>query len=355
MSGYRLLKHRQYERTAEHLPDSIRRKAEWAQVLLGTRGRTPNVKTTSGYNARWRRTPVQGYHYYLWWIPLSESQLAGSLSNGAGQTILVYSIRHHDETDDPIDLASIDDFEEIALTALDPRFDEQRAVGRHVDGVETALATVKGLPGSGKTISLFYLVRDLALQSNLQHLLYVTYTSRLKRAARDFLAAQAPEMEGRVHIRTLTELEKEITGLPTYVDPLGELADFQRYLDRQPASTLGTWRRYPASLYTEVRAHILGRTFPAGYSLPESRLAEAVFSEGHFDATAYAAARGLTGDEAGAAIRLAARLREDRFFLDQTAAGRALTLVGQRKLPAWLRQIDGLIVDEVQDLTLLQI
>jgi len=355
MSGYRLLKHRQYERTAEHLPDAIRRKAEWAQVLLGTRGRTPNVKTTSGYNARWRRTPVQGYHYYLWWIPLSESQLAGSLSNGAGQTILVYSIRHHDETDDPIDLTSIDDFEEIALTALDPRFDEQRAVGRHVDGADTALATVKGLPGSGKTISLFYLVRDLALQSNLQHLLYVTYTSRLKRAARDFLAAQAPEMEGRVHIRTLTELEKEITGLPTYVDPLGELADFQRYLDRQPASTLGSWRRYPASLYTEVRAHILGRTFPAGYPLPESRLAEAVFSEGHFDASAYAAARGLTGDEAGAAIRLAARLREDRFFLDQTAAGRALTLVGQRKLPAWLRQIDGLIVDEVQDLTLLQI
>lgn len=71
MSGYRLLKHRQYERNAERLPDSIRRKAMWAQVLLGTRGRTPNVKTTTGYNARWRRTPVQGYHYYLWWIPLS--------------------------------------------------------------------------------------------------------------------------------------------------------------------------------------------------------------------------------------------------------------------------------------------
>jgi len=355
MSGYRLLKHHQYERNAEHLPDSIRRKAEWAQVLLGTRGRTPNVKTTSGYNARWRRTPVQGYHYYLWWIPLSESQLAHNPNDSTGQTILVYSIRHHDETDDPIDLTSLEDFEEIALTSLDPRFDEQRAVSRHVDAGDTALATVKGLPGSGKTISLFYLVRDLALQSNLQHLLYVTYTARLKRAARDFLAAQAPEMESRIHIRTLTELEKEITGLPTYVDPLGELADFQRYLDRQPASTLGVWRRYPASLYTEVRAHILGRTFPAGYPLPESRLAKAVFSEERFDVNAYAAARHLTGEEAGAAIRLAERLRNNRFFLDQTAASRALTLVGQRKLPAWLRAIDGIIVDEVQDLTLLQI
>ena len=156
---------------------------------------------------RWRRTPVQGYHYYLWWIPLSESQLAGSLSNGAGQTILVYSIRHHDETDDPIDPASIDDFEEIARprsTCASTRAAPSAATSM---ARRPRLATVKGLPGSGSTISLFYLVRDLALQSNLQHLLYVTYTSRLKRGA-DFLAAQAPEMEGRAHIRTLTELER---------------------------------------------------------------------------------------------------------------------------------------------------
>ena len=76
MPGYRLLRHHNYAATAEPLPDAVRRKAVWSQVLLGTRGRTPNVKSTTGYNARWRRTPVQGFHYYLWWIPLSESELA---------------------------------------------------------------------------------------------------------------------------------------------------------------------------------------------------------------------------------------------------------------------------------------
>jgi hypothetical protein len=367
MSGYRLLKHRQYERNAEHLPDSIRRKAMWAQVLLGTRGRTPNVKTTTGYNARWRRTPVQGYHYYLWWIPLAESELAersaaGQANSQTGQTILVHSIRHHDETDDPIDLTSLDEFDEVPLASIDPRFDEQRSVGAYLKTDQLAPATVKGLPGSGKTVALFYLVRDLVLQRGLESLLYVTYTSRLKRAAREFLSAQAPALEQRIHICTLTELEKELTGLPAALDPLQELADFRRYLDMQPAATLGGWRRYPAALYTEIRAHILGRTFPAGYPLPAPRVAEAVFSDGAFNLDAYAAARRLTRDEAATAVRLTERLRGDRFFLDQVAAGRALNLLAQpaavaggRKLPGWLRSIDALVVDEVQDLTLLQI
>lgn len=363
MPGYRLLKHRHYERNAEHLPDSIRRKAMWAQVLLGTRGRTPNVKTTTGYNARWRRTPVQGYHYYLWWIPLAESELADRGGNGqAGQTILVHSIRHHDETDDPIDLTSLDEFDEVPLASIDPRFDEQRNVGARLTNDQIAPATVKGLPGSGKTVALFYLVRDLILQRGLESLLYVTYTSHLKRAAREFLSAQAPELEERIHIRTLTELGKELTGLPAALDPLQELADFRRYLDMQPAASLSSWRRYPAALYTEIRAHILGRTFPAGYPLPAPRVAEAVFHEGAFNLNAYAAARRLTPDEAAAAVRLAERLRGDRFFLDQVAAGRALNLLmqpglvaGGRKLPGWLRQIDALVVDEIQDLTLLQI
>lgn len=363
MPGYRLLKHRQYDRNAKHLPDSIRRKAMWAQVLLGTRGRTPNVKTTSGYNARWRRTPVQGYHYYLWWIPLAESELADRSSNGqTGQTILVHSIRHHDETDDPIDLTSLDEFDEVSLASIDPRFDEQRNVGVHLKTDQLAPATVKGLPGSGKTVALFYLVRDLVLQRGLESLLYVTYTSRLKRAAREFLAAQAPELEQRIHIRTLTELEKELSGLPAPLDPLQELADFRRYLDMLPAASLGGWRRYPAALYTEIRAHILGRTFPAGYPLPAPRVAEAVFSEGAFNLDAYAAARRLTRNEAAIVLRLSERLRGDRFFLDQVAAGRALNQLLQpgssasaRRLPGWLRQLDALVVDEIQDLTLLQI
>lgn len=356
MSGYRLLKHRQYEPLAKDLPETIRKKALWAQVLLGTRGRTPNVKSTSGYNARWRRTPVQGYHYYLWWIPLSESELAATSNGGQrGQTILVYGIRHHDETDDPINLISLDEFEEVPLLSMDPRYDEQQEVGRQLASRQISLATVKGLPGSGKTISLFYLVRDLLGRTDTQNVLYVTYTSRLKRAAREFLFAHDPELERKVKVRTLTEIEKELTGLPVHVDPFGELADFERFLETQSPQTLRTWKRYPATLYTELRAHILGRTFPVGYQLPASRTAEATFTTNQVAVDAYGSARGLSREEADLAWRLAERLRTDRFFLDQKAALAALDKVRQGKPPAWLRNIDALIVDEVQDLTLLQI
>ncbi|MEZ4715361.1 MAG: hypothetical protein R2851_04630 [Caldilineaceae bacterium] len=105
--------HESFDESLQDLPLTTQRKAVWAQVLLGTRGRTPIVKGTAGRNARWRRTPVQGNHYYMWWIPQSESPLAdatidisGDLTDGNGgngadavNTILVHSVRHHDRTD----------------------------------------------------------------------------------------------------------------------------------------------------------------------------------------------------------------------------------------------------------------
>jgi hypothetical protein len=358
MPSYRLLKHRQYDRSADRLPPAIQHKAVWSQVLLGTRGRTPEVKTTTGYNARWRRTPVQGYHYYLWWIPLSETELADRAAPPAaeqGRTILVHSIRHHDETDDPIDLRSLDEFEEVQLANLDPRYDEQRAVGERMLRDNVSLATIKGLPGSGKTISLFYLVRDLAGHIGMQNILYVTYTSRLKRAAREFLAAQGPTFEQQVRVRTLNEALGDLLGAPVpHLDPFGDLPDFLHYLELQQPSALGEWRRYPETLYTELRAYLFGRSLPPGYTLPDGRSSKAFFAAGGLSANAYARARDIDPLLAEQAVRLAERLGE-RFFADQRLAGRALPLLkGVNKLPAWLRNLDALIVDEVQDLTLLQ-
>jgi hypothetical protein len=355
MPSYRLLKHRQYDRSVDRLPQAIQHKAVWSQVLLGTRGRTPNVKSTTGYNARWRRTPVQGYHYYLWWIPLSESNLADAPAPDPGRTILVHSIRHHDETDDPIDLRSIDEFEEVQIAALDPRYDEQRAVGERMLRDNVSLATIKGLPGSGKTISLFYLVRDLAGGLGMQNILYVTYTSRLKRAAREFLAAQGAGFEQSVRVRTLSETLGDLMGTPVpQIDPFADLGDFLRFLELQQPSALGEWRRYPETLYTELRAYLFGRSLPAGFALPEGRSAKAFFGGGALNAGAYADAREIEPLLAEQAVRIAERLG-DRFFADQRLAARALPLLTTgSKLPAWLRNLDALIVDEVQDLTLLQ-
>ncbi|MFN8495161.1 MAG: AAA family ATPase [Caldilineaceae bacterium] len=360
MSSYRLLKHKNYDRSAEHLPEMIQRKAIWAQVLLGMRGRTPSVKGTTGLNARWRRTPVQGNHYYMWWIPGSESNVVYSHSEveqaeKANNTILIHSIRHHDETDDPIELGSLDDYEEVAVDKLDPRFAEQYEVSERVNSEYVALATIKGMPGSGKTVSLLYLVKDLAQRLDMQKILYVTYTGRLKRAAREFLQAQGEAINRIVKISTLSEIEQEITGLATYPEPFTELRDFITFLDLQNAATLGPWKRYPQTLYTELRAHLLGKTFPPGYSLPDGKLNELLFKPGGVSPSAYAASREVALPDAELAWRLAERTRNTRFFQDQKAAYQAIERLRKGKSPAWLADLDALIIDEVQDLTLLQL
>lgn len=359
MPPYRLLKHHEYDRTAHRLPNAIQNKALWAQMLLGIRGRTPTVKGVKGYNERWRRTPVQGNHFYLWWIPRSESaQVAGWQQHPErdDNTILVHSIRHHDETDDPIDLGAPDDYAEISLPQIDPRFEEQIAVSHRVRQEMVSLATLKGLPGSGKTVSLLYLVKDLAERGDLRKILYITYTQRLKRMAKEFFDAQGEEVSRRISLRTLGELESELAGQRVSGEPFSELEAFSRFLDAQNPASLGSWRKYPATFYTELRAYLLGRSFPPGYTLDNGNgQFSSLFQNSPLqNANAYAKTRELDPSLATIALRVIDRL-QGRFFVDQHAAHRALQVASHDKLPRWLNEIDGLVVDEVQDLTLLQI
>lgn len=360
---YRLLKHKAYDESARRLPQSVRHKAAWAQVLLGIRGRTPSVKGTRGLNARWRRTPVQGNHYYMWWIPRSEGMITGEDFDDAADatdihatnTILIHSIRHHDETDEPLDPGTRADYEELSLLNLDPRYDEQFELSQRIGSERIALATIKGLPGSGKTVSLLYLVKDLAQRPDLRKILYVTYSGRLKRAARDFLLAQDDAISQAVTIRTLGEIEHDLTGLSSAGEPFTELRDFTRFVELQNSATLGAWKRYPQTLYTEVRAHLLGRAFPSNFSLPNADLSELLRRGATDDVAAYAAARDLDLPAATLVMNLAERLRSGRFFQDQRGAHRAIELLQKGRLPGWLADLDALVVDEVQDLTLVQI
>jgi len=385
MAGYKLLKHKGYERSVRNLPKTIRQKALWSQVLLGIRGRTPTVKSTTGFDLRWRRTPVQGNHYYMWWIPYSESKITSDSEKT--RSILIHSIRHHDQNNSPILAGTLDDYDELPVATIDPRFDEQWQVvemlagGPDLPAESTTqplfnrpivVSTLKGLPGSGKTVSLYYLVRDLVQQidanpnstglnsagldttdpNNSGDILYITYTSRLKRAAQEFLHAQDETIASRVRVQTLNEIQGEITGISTYVEPFGALTDFYQFLNVQNSATLGPWKRYPQTLYTEVRAHLLGKTFPkhySGLSAAKNRTADLLMQS-------YAKNRKIDEEAADIVFKISERAAANRFFHEQIAAQRALGLVASGgKRPPWLNNLNALIVDEVQDLTLIQL
>ncbi len=108
------------------------------------------------------------------------------------------------------------------------------------------------------------------------------------------------------------------------------------------------------TLYTELRAEVVGRTFPQGYQLPRHRDEQLRRRGGQIDVERYARLRGLEPRAAETAIALGERLR-GRYFTDQVLAAQALEKVLKGDLPNWLAHTDAIIVDEVQDLTLLQI
>ncbi len=374
MSEYRLLQHKDFERSLQDLSPTTQRKTVWAQVLLGTRGRTPNVKGTMGRNARWRRTPVQGNHYYMWWIPQSESLLSRSgndvddanfSADSAGtaapgdtadsvNTILVHSVRHHDQTDQPIRVGDLSEYRSIPVDTLDPRYEEQYEISEYLGASDISVATIKGLPGSGKTIALLYLLKDLLNQPGDGQILYVTYTPRLKRAALEFIESQYAgdnaDVRKRVRVATLNEIMHDMTGVFTYAEPFAELDEFYAFIERQNPTDLGPWRKYPRTLFTEIRAYLLGQDFPASYDWAQENR-----GGGGIDLAEYALDRGIDLEAAAIAAKLADRVRHMPFFRDQAVAHRALGQLIKGKAPAWLAKLDALVIDEVQDLTLLQI
>jgi len=69
--------------------DFVRQKVLWAQTQLAMTGRASRVKGTRGQ--AWRRTPVRGNQYYLWWAPAEE---VGAASAEFGPAIAVRDLRH---------------------------------------------------------------------------------------------------------------------------------------------------------------------------------------------------------------------------------------------------------------------
>jgi hypothetical protein len=359
---YEILRRRDYAAHSRDLPLAVRRKADWAIVQLGVRGRTPSTKGTIGHALPWRRSPVQGSHYYLWWLNAGESGLALNGERAPGGkgaprregAIIVHSIRHHDDTDRPIAVGDVAEYEPLELLSLDPRFDDQAEVALNAQEGDVSFVAIEGMPGSGKSVALLYLARDLALAPGTGKVRYITYTEGLKRAAREVRDSLGPEVAERITVQTINDVVKQLTGRNVASDPYSEIGRFTRDVERLPAAQVGLWKNYPLTLYTELRAQVVGRTFPRGYQLPAHREEQLRTSGGTPDVEKYARRRKLDEKAAGLLLQLAERF-QDGYFLDQVEARNALARLTSADAPAWVRQSDAFIIDEVQDFTPLQI
>src|SRR3954469_24513461 len=353
MSGHTLLVHPDVDDWMRAQPDLWRR-VDWLLFELTTRGDAgrpkgivgPSALVTDAPALRWRRSGVGGFHYYAWWFPAS-----GWDGVDDGRTIVVRAVRHHDEMR-PLAAGSPNTYSERSLTALDPLTEEQR----EAIASEARVRLVVGQPGTGKTGALiFTAVEEARRLPPDARLLYVTLSRRLVSAAQELLDG-VPDLGRRVEVVALADLVGRWSGIERSKVAASEEEEEQAFRGSVRGFAprdLAVWEDSDRALWAEVRAYILGRALPFALKrrLPASDapiLRESVYRTQRAN---------LLPSKVTQAARHAAQIFLDRQDLPsvQREAWAAIERIDRGVLDRELRAIVGLVVDEIQDLTLLQI
>ena len=332
---------------------AISKRLAIAVQQLTALGRTTTVKGCSdSANRGWRRTPLGGQggmHHYLWWTPQGSPQTKGvdGLARGA---ILLRTVRHHDDHR-VLKTGNLDEYFELSVGELagdsngtfeTPWTGAQREFMRTKDPVRV----VHGYPGSGKTMALWK-----AVESRGGSTLYLTWSSALIDDARSrFSAFSSPDSqvdarEFRVFIGSLCERDVSRLTLARsrkafrYAFPWWKLRDH-----------LGPWNDRLDALHAELRAVLFGRAVPG--------LMKCAGDGRRLSDKQYRANTQVGREAASALLAIIGRSRwrqwYARVFPELAAARTALERLRAGRLPAGLKTYDRVVVDEVQDLSLLE-
>lgn len=324
---------------------------------LAAHGRTSVVKgCRDDANRGWRRSPLggsNGMQFYLWWTPQGGGMTrAMDLAEGE---IVVRAARHHDDhapllpgaKDDYYDFTQTD-IEDDGLIGCPWTADQLRFVE-----AGDPVRLVMGRPGSGKTTVLWKAVET---REN-QEILYLTWSRELTRFAREHFQSFAPDS---VRCDTLD-----------FASFLGAIcgADVARVLlcdsrarfvaavkEQLHANQRGPWEGRETALYAEIRAFLFGRAVPGedGCTTADGlpRLCDARYLRERGNG------KGIGGEAAESLLKACRTLDGDAFFPglfpEFTAAACAIDRLRADTLPPGFERYDRIVVDEVQDLTLLE-
>ncbi|HWF09584.1 MAG TPA: hypothetical protein VG297_14035 [Bryobacteraceae bacterium] len=318
-----------------------------------------HYKGASGANRGWRRSRLgggSGSHFYAWWAPAG----AGPLKRSPGfedqsDAVFLRDIRHHDDhapvspgnpASDylPINVPDLrsGEYTPAPWTQQQARFARSRAIAR----------VLKGHPGSGKTTALLH----AADESQAERVLYLTFSRDLAALARDYFDRFCSDSRTFV-VQTFPDWLRQVAGWREgELDAAEARARFRRDLANQHRA-LGPWSNNPEALYDEMHAHLVGAAVPE--------------KSGRFPAAehlrlpddAYRAQRSrYLGQAAEAVLEAARRLDRmdaaplaDRYFPDLALAWRAARALRSEAKPAQVPAYGCIAVDEIQDLTPLEV
>ncbi len=324
---------------------------------LAAHGRTSRVKGCSdAKNRGWRRTPLGGsggMHYYLWWTPRGSHQ-AKSLESLPRGTVLVRAVRHHDDHT-PLRVGEVGEYFKLRGKDIDgdegstfegPWTSAQRGFIQAEDGVRI----VYGHPGSGKTIALWRAVETRRGGRTL----YLSWSRGLIDQASKRLDAFTAS-DSLVDAYDFGAFLGGICQTDTSKLTLAESRRaFRSAFDWWKIRKLmGPWVNRLDALHAELRAVLFGCAVPDFMDCADgdARLSDSGYlAEGVSD----------VGPEAKAALLdVIGRTEWESWFgtvfPELHAARQALARLQNGGPPTALGGYDRVVVDEVQDLTLLEV
>ncbi len=320
--------------------DFVDQKVSWSKMQLAMHGRVSRVKGTR--TQAWRRTPVRGNQYYLWWAPAVE---VGASEPKLGPAIAVRDLRHHDDLTPPAP-ATHSAYEIVHPGDIDPRTRLQALVAKPASSTGISATIVRGQPGTGKTLSLLYAARGMAASKRV---LYITYTHQLAEDA--LLFSKTVGMGDNFVVMTLSSLIAAILSDPPDAkieNPDAMARGFESMIRGLDSSVVGAWATKGVALWAEARANIIGMALPFAWkrgplTIPACDL---------LDLPLYCEMSGLDREPAEKARHLADLARKRGLLSDQTRARAALEMLIKGSAGRLVVEgVQSVMLDEAQDLT----
>ncbi len=329
-------------------------------VLLhfGAIGRTTSIKSCSPPNQGWFRTPMSGgkYHYYLWWTQQGNKPTKSERSLPE-RSILLREIRHHDDHR-PL---SVDDYlnKYLEFTQKDILDDSNPQLPvtwtekqlKFIDSKDP-IRLMNGSPGSGKTTALLRCI-DTRCKQNV---LFLTYSQDLATMTRKYAKVYAPKTVACV-TRDFISFLSEINGQQISRIGLQEMRRrFTAAVPQNSPKLLGKWNGKESALCTEIRGYLLGRATDITGEYKERGSFRYLSNKTYKQLRGNSENIGL--DAAQAVLRLFPKLTGDwlnECFPEFAAAVQAIQKLRDGELPEGYKKIDKIIVDEIQDLTLIEL
>ena len=334
--------------------EQIRKRLAFSIQQLGAYGWTSITKGVKGNNKGWLRTPLGGkggMQYYLWWTNFGSQQAKNY--DLPEKSILIREIRHHDT----YDLLKVDEIKDYApfkqVDLIDQDFFESPWTDDQLNFIQAddPVRIIIGQPGSGKTTGLWKAIET----RNDQRVLYLTWSRNLSETARQHFSSFAPinlevynidylSFLGRI-CNTDIPRKRLIDNRRIFYEELGKLAHIN----------LGPWKDKEKALFSEIRGYLFGHANP--YS--EKIIGDYVYRLSDEEYLNLRSGNdGIGKKAADTVVNIVSKIEKDPSLIDIFPelyyAKMAFNLLKDNKVIDEFVNFDRIVVDEIQDLTLIE-